>query len=43
MLGLLSAPTELVMSLYRETMDGSTIKERDMILVWNYVGVNRWI
>jgi hypothetical protein len=31
------------MSLYTEMMDGSTIEERDMILVWNYVGVNRWI
>jgi hypothetical protein len=24
------------MSLYRETTDGSTIEERDTILVWNY-------
>jgi hypothetical protein len=27
------------MSLYREMMNGSTIEERDMILIWNYVCV----
>jgi hypothetical protein len=30
---------EPVMSLYRETTDGSTIEERDTILLWNYVHV----
>jgi hypothetical protein len=27
------------MSLYRETMNSSTIEEKDTILVWNYVCV----